>query len=94
MLRWLIRRNLGQTLPLSRRQLGLAKYPMGRYLENPDSLNPEELAGLVFAHSGCHEPLGQELRKTLRRRRRSGERKERQERATRQQIQKNMKTEV
>ena len=39
---------------------------MGRYLENPDSLNPEELAGLVFAHSGCHEPLGQELGKTLR----------------------------
>jgi len=39
---------------------------MERYLENLDSLDPEGLAGLVFLHSGCHEPLGLELGKTLR----------------------------
>ena len=39
---------------------------MERYLENPDSPDPEGLAGFVFVHSGCHEPLGLELEKTLR----------------------------
>jgi len=46
--------------------LGLAKYPMERYLENPNSLDPGGLVGFVFVHSGCHEPLGLELGKTLR----------------------------
>ena len=36
------------------------------YPENPGSLDPEGLAGLVFVHSGCHEPLGLEPGKTLR----------------------------
>ena len=65
-MRWLIRNNPGQTSPLSWRQLGLAKYPMEHYLENPSSLNPEELAGAVFVYSGRHEPLRLELGKTLR----------------------------
>ena len=34
--------------------------------ENPDSLVPKGLAGLVFVHSDRHEPLGLELGKTLR----------------------------
>jgi hypothetical protein len=39
---------------------------MERYPENPGSLDPEGLAGLVFVHSGCREPLGLEPGKTLR----------------------------
>jgi len=39
---------------------------MERYPENPSSLNLEGLDGLVFVHSGCHEPLGLELGRTLR----------------------------
>lgn len=39
---------------------------MERYLENQNSLDPEGLAGSVFVHSDCHEPLGLELGKTLR----------------------------
>ena len=36
---------------------------MEHYLENPDSLDLEGLAGFVFVHSSCHEPLGLELEK-------------------------------
>lgn len=36
------------------------------HLHDPDCLVPKGLAGLVFVHSDCHEPLGLELGKTLR----------------------------